>query len=99
MNDQNPPEPEEEKNLLMVSPTTGNVMMVLPNGCFLGFSDIDSVDSFACQLLEELVAVKQLLVKSNETPIGDDYSARALKEWEEILSGSPPVEKDKTGDV
>ena len=62
---ENDSEPEEGNLVLMVSPTTGRVLLVLSGGLALfsriEFSGIEAVDTFAGQLNEELTAVKQLL--------------------------------------
>ena len=90
--------PEEGNLVLMVSPTTGKVLLVLP-GNILGFSGIESVDSLLRRLSEELTAVKQLFGDQTVTPIADGYASRAIFEWEEMLKAPDQESADSSKDV
>ena len=95
---ENTSEPEEGNLVLMVSPTTGKVLLVLP-GNILGFSGIEVVDSFARRLSEELTAVKQLIGDRTVTPIADGYASLAIVEWEEMLQAPDQESEDSSRDA
>ena len=75
---------EDGKLMLMVSPTTGKVLLVLPNN-IVGFSGLESVTTFTKRLVDEVTAVRQLFGKGNGVPIADDYGSMVITEWETVL--------------
>ena len=100
---ENNSEPEEGNLVLMVSPTTGRVLLVLSGGLALfsriEFSGIEAVDTFVGQLNEELTAVKQLLGHRTVTPIADGYASLAIVEWEELLQAPDQESEDSSKGV
>ena len=68
----------------MVSPTTGKVLLVLPNN-MVGFSGLESLTTFTKRLIDEVAAVRQLFDKGNCVPIADDYGSMVITEWETVL--------------
>lgn len=78
-----PKDQEHSKLMLMLSPTTGKLLLVLPNNT-IGFSGIASVEAFADQLSEQLVAVKELLSVADSS-ISNDYGPQVVLEWEDTL--------------
>ena len=77
-------DPEESKLMLMVNPTTGKLLLVMPSN-IIGFSGIASVDSFADQLNDQLVAVKRLLEGTGGSSMSADYGSQVILEWEDFL--------------
>ena len=100
---ENDSEPEEGTLVLMVSPTTGRVLLVLSGGLALfsriEFAGIEAVDTFVGQLNEELTAVKQLLGHRTVTPIADGYASLAIFEWEELLQAPDQESEDSSKGV
>ena len=100
---ENNSEPEEGTLVLMVSPTTGRVPLVLSGGLALfsriEFAGIEAVDTFVGQLNEELTAVKQLLGHRTVTPIADGYASLAIVEWEELLQAPDQESEDSSKGV
>lgn len=92
----NSAEQEEGNLMLMVSPTTGRVLLVLPNN-MVGFSGLESVDAFADRLVDELAAVKRLFGQGDGVPISDDYGSRAISEWETTLKESRSDDEESSG--
>ncbi len=78
-----PKDQEHSKLMLMLSPTTGKLLLVLPNNT-IGFPGIASVEAFSDQLSEQLVAVKELL-SGAESSISNDYGPQVVLEWEDTL--------------
>ncbi len=78
-----PKDQEHSKLMLMLSPTTGKLLLVLPNNT-IGFSGIASVEAFADQLSEQIVSVKALLSRADSS-ISNDYGPQVVLEWEDTL--------------
>ncbi|MCL0054048.1 hypothetical protein M1N45_03535 [Dehalococcoidia bacterium] len=79
-----PKDQEHSKLMLMISPTTGKLLLVLPSNT-IGFSGIASVDAFSDQLSKQLAAVKRLLHGDDDSPISSEYGPQAVLEWEDTL--------------
>ena len=89
-----PKDQEHSKLMLMFSPTTGKLLMVLPNNT-IGFSGIASVEAFADQLSEQLVVVKRLLGGDDDSSICNDYGPQAVLEWEDTLKNTGTDNDDR----
>ena len=76
---------EDEDVMLMISPTTGKVLLILPTN-LLGFSNLDMARQFVCDLKTEVDAIGKALGDDQPSSIADDYSALVISEWEEVLN-------------
>ena len=82
-------EPDGSNLILMVSPTTGRLLLVLPSNV-VGFAGTASVASFANPLGDQSAEIRRLLGGSDRSPIPENYGSQAILEWEDTLKGPGP---------
>ena len=75
---------EDGKLMLMVSPTAGKVLLVLPNN-IIGFTGLDSVAAFADRLTKEITTARRMLGQDSGMPIASNYESKVIAEWETTL--------------
>lgn len=84
---------EYSKLMLMISPTTGKLLLVLPSNT-IGFSGIASVEAFSNQLGNQLSAIKRLLDGDTDPSISNGYGSQAVLDWEATLKNTSTDEND-----